>query len=267
VKSITGVGVAEVVSIYSSALGDLFQLMFGQQIHIGGMKASIDLADRAGIGAGLSGVDLCCCNGADMRFLVRFRNVASMVGVDVTEAIVERGRRYTREEGLDDKIRFVLADACQSGLPSSSADFIWSEDAWCYVPDKPRLIAEAARIVRPGGVIAFTDWVEGPAGLTDSEAQRFLGMMMFANVEDIAGYAKLLSGNGCEVRAAEDTGRFARHADLYIDMIDSQLRYDALRIVGFSTDVLDTLLDGFRFLSEMARAGKIAQARFIARRN
>ena len=265
-KSITGVGVADVVSVYSSAPGDLFQLMFGQQIHVGGMKASIDLADRAGIAAGMNGVDLCCCNGADMRFLVRFRNVASMVGVDVTEAIVERGRRLTHEEGLDDKIRFILADARQSGLPSASADFIWSEDAWCYVPDKPKLIAEAARIVRPGGVIAFTDWVEGPAGLSDSEAQRFLGLMTFANVEDIAGYAKLLSGSGCEVRAAEDTGRFPRYADLYIDMIEMQLMYDALRPLGFRIDLLETFLDGFRFLSEMARAGKIAQARFVARR-
>ena len=265
-KSISGVGVSEVVSIYSGAQGDLFQLMFGQQIHIGGMKASIDLADRAGISAGMNGVDLCCCNGADMRFLVRFRNVASMVGVDVTEAIVERGRRLTHEDGLDDKIRFILADACQSGLPSASADFIWSEDAWCYVPDKPKLIAEAARVVRPGGVIAFTDWVEGPAGLSDSEAQRFLGLMMFANVEDVAGYAKLLSASGCKVSAAEDTGRFPRYADLYIDMIELQLKYDALRTVGWRTDLLDALLEGFRFLAETARAGKIAQARFIARR-
>jgi hypothetical protein len=38
------------------------QLIFGQQIHIGGMKASIELAEMAGIGAGLSGIDLCCCN-------------------------------------------------------------------------------------------------------------------------------------------------------------------------------------------------------------
>jgi sarcosine/dimethylglycine N-methyltransferase len=266
VKSIAGVGTPEVVSVYSSAQGELFQLIFGQQIHIGGMEASIDLADRAGIEAGLSGIDLCCCNGADMRFLVRFRNVASMIGVDVTEAIVERGRRLTHEEGLDDKIRFVLADACQSGLPSASADFIWSEDAWCYVPDKPKLIAEAARMVRPGGVIAFTDWVEGPAGLTDSEAQRFLGTMMFANVEDIAGYAKLLSASGCKVRVAEDTGRFASHMNLYLEMVEKQLRYDALRIVGFRTDVLDMLIDGFRFIGEMAHAGKIAQARFIARR-
>jgi hypothetical protein len=80
--------------------------------------------------------------------------------------------------------------------------------------DKTRLIAEATRIVRPGGVIAFTDWVEGPAGLTDSEAQRFLGMMTFANVEDIAGYVNLLSGSGCEVRVAEDTGRFPSYIDL-----------------------------------------------------
>lgn len=265
-KSITGIGTPEVVSVYSGAQGELFQLIFGQQIHIGGMKASIDLADRAGIGAGLSGVDLCCCNGADMRFLVRFRNVASMIGVDVTDAIVERGRQLTHEAGLDNKIRFVLADACQSGLPSASADFIWSEDAWCYVPDKPRLIAEAARILRPGGVIAFTDWVEGPARLADSEAQRFLATMMFANVEDIGGYAKLLSANGCEVSVAEDTGRFASHMDLYLEMVDKQLRYDALRIVEYRPDVLDMLIDGFRFIGEMARAGKVAQARFIARR-
>ncbi len=266
-KSITGVGLAEVTSLYGSAQGDFMQLIFGQQIHIGGMKASIDLADRAGIGAGLSGVDLCCCNGAGMRFLVRFRNVASMVGVDATETVVERGRRLCGEEGLDNRIRFVLADACQSGLPSASADFVWSEDAWCYVADKTRLIAEAARIVRPGGVIAFTDWVEGPAGLTDSEAQRFLSMATFANVEDIAGYVRLLSASGCEVRIAEDTGRLASHFDLYLNMIEMQLTYDVLRTLAFRTDLLETLTDGFRFLGELSRAGKIAQARFVARRD
>jgi sarcosine/dimethylglycine N-methyltransferase len=266
VKSITGVGLNEVVSVYSGTQGDFMQLIFGQQLHIGGMKASIDLAERAGISAGSSGIDLCCCNGAGMRFLVRSRNVASMLGVDATQAVVERGRRLTREEGLDDKIRFINADACQSALPSPSADFVWSEDAWCYVADKPRLIAEAARMVRPGGIIAFTDWVEGPAGLTESEAQRFLGMMTFANVEDIGGYVSLLTANGCDVRVAEDTGRFASHFELYLKMIEMQLTYDVLRTVAFRTELMETLVDGFRFLGELARAGKIAQARFVARR-
>lgn len=265
-KSIEGIGLTEVKSLYSGAQGDFMQLLFEQQIHIGGMNASNDLAERAGIGAGLKGIDLCCCNGAGMRFLVRFRKVASMVGVDATESVVERGRGLCREEGLDDRIRFVLADACQSGLPAASADFIWGEDAWCYVTDKPKLIAEAARLVRPGGVVAFTDWVEGRSGLTEAEAQRFLSMMSFANVEDIDGYIRLLAGSGCEVRVAEDTGRFPSYVDLYLKMIKMQLTYDVLRTVAFRTDLLQTITDGFRFLADLSRAGKIVQARFVARR-
>jgi hypothetical protein len=49
------------------------------------MRASIDLAERAGIGAGLRGNILCCGTGGGMQALLRFRNVASMVGVDATE--------------------------------------------------------------------------------------------------------------------------------------------------------------------------------------
>jgi hypothetical protein len=41
------------------AEGNLFELLTGEQIHIGGFKSSMDLAERAGIGAGKHGVDLC----------------------------------------------------------------------------------------------------------------------------------------------------------------------------------------------------------------
>ena len=191
-KSIEGIGLAEVVSLYSGMQGEFMQLVFGQQLHIGGMKASLDLAERASIGSGQKGIDLCCCNGAGMRCLVRFRDVASMVGVDATEAVVERGRRMCREEGLAHRISILHSDACQTGLESTSADFVWGEDAWCYVADKPKLIEEAVRLVHPRGVIAFTDWVEGPAGLSDTEAQRFLGMMTLPNVQDVSGYRDYL---------------------------------------------------------------------------
>lgn len=265
-KSIQGVGLSEVVSLYSGFQSAFMPLVFGQQIHTGGMNASIDLAQRAGIGAGQKGVDLCCYVGAGMRCLVRFCNVASMVGVDATNSVVERGRKLCHAEGLDDRIQFVVADACNTGLPGASADFVWGEDAWCYVTDKPKLIAEAVRLVRPGGVIAFTDWVEGPGELSDAEAQRLLGMMTFANIEDIEGYRRLLSQNGCEVKAAEDTGRLAPHMDLYLNMIEMQLTYDVLAALAFRKELLEALTGTFRFLRDMSRAGKFVQARFIARR-
>jgi SAM-dependent methyltransferase len=265
-KSIDGVGVDDVVSVYSGAPAQLYRLLFGEQLHIGGMKASIDLAERAGIGAGMNGVDLCCGNGAGMRLLVRTRGVGAMVGVDVAAPNVEQGRRRCQDEGLGDRVSFVLGDATASGLADGSADFVWGEDAWCYVADKGKLIAEASRLVRPSGLIVFTDWVEGPSGLSEAEAELFLRMMSFANVEDAPGYERLLSRNGCEVLVAEDTGRFAAHFDLYLSMIEMQLTYDVLASVGHRAELLETVTQGFRFLGELGRAGKIMQARFIAQR-
>ena len=67
-----GIGLADVQAVYNGPEGDLWELIMGHQIHIGGFKSSMDLAEKAGIAEGTNGVDLCCCNGAGMRFLVRY---------------------------------------------------------------------------------------------------------------------------------------------------------------------------------------------------
>ena len=265
-KSKSGIGLKDVQAVYGGPEGDLWELVMGEQIHIGGFKSSMDLADKAGIGAGSAGVDLCCCNGAGMRFLTRFRGVAKMTGVDATPTVVERGRRRCKDEGLDAKINFVLADVMASGLPDACADFVWGEDAWCYVVDKPKLIREAARLVRPGGTIAFTDWVEGKAGMTDAEADRFLTFMKFPNMQDVKGYSDLLKSSGCEVRVAADTGRFAPCIDLYLNMLDMQLTYDALKAINFDMNLMGALGGEVQFAQGLAHAGKIIQGLFVARK-
>jgi len=266
-KSIEGIGLANVQEVYGGPEGDLWELVMGEQIHIGGFASSMDLAERANVGEGMRGVDLCCCNGAGMRFLVRFRNVAGMTGVDATETVVERGKERNEAEGLADRIELRLADVTASGLPGGEADFVWGEDAWCYVEDKEKLVAEAARLVKPGGTIAFTDWVEGPAGLADEEAARLLGFMKFPSVQDVGGYRELLEGSGCAVEVAEDTGRFAEHVDLYLNMLNMQLTYDALKIIGFDLETMQAMGGEMTFMQGLAHEGKIAQGRFVARRD
>jgi len=265
-KQVTNIGLAEVQNVYRGPEGELWELIMGQQIHIGGFRSSMDLAQRAGVQPGWSGVDLACCNGAGMRVLVRYCRVASMHGVDATEAVIERGRQRCRAEGLADRIRFTLADACQTGLPDASFDFVWGEDAWCYVVEKSQLIAEAVRLVKPGGVIAFTDWIEGSQPLAEDEAIRLMRFMKFPNIQDREGYTARLSEHGCEVLLAEDTGRFAPYVDLYLNMLNMQLTYDALRILAFDKVGLKSLADEMVALQELAHAGKIAQGIFVARR-
>ncbi len=266
-KANRDVGLADVQAVYSGPEGDLWELIMGEQIHIGGFQSSMDLAERAGIAPGMQGVDLCCCNGAGMRFLVKFRGVASMRGVDATKKVIERGRARCQALGLGDKISFSLADVCASGLPSGSADFVWGEDAWCYVVDKPKLIAEAARLLKPGGALAFTDWVEGSKGMSPEEAERLLKFMKFPNIQDLKGYRELLAGSGCTVKIAEDTGRFAPYVDLYLDMLNKQLTYDALRIIAFDMALMQQMAGEMAFMQKLAHEGKIAQGIFVAMKN
>ena len=262
----SSIGLNDVQAVYGGPERELWELLMGQQIHIGGFKSSMALAEAAGIESGSTGVDLCCCTGAGMRFLVRFCDVARMHGVDATEAVVELGRTRCREEGVADRIDFSVADACATGLEDGLADFVWGEDAWCYVVDKPALIAEAIRLVKPGGTIAFTDWVEGSPGMSDAEMDRFLAFMKFPNIQTVIGYTGLLMENGCEVVVNENTGQFAPHVDLYLEMVDRQLTYDALRIMGFDIDMLGAIAEEMKFMQGLAHEGKIVQGRFVAKK-
>ncbi len=171
-------------------------------------------------------------------------------------------RPFTTE--LSDSVEFVLGDATDTKLPDAEFDFVWGEDAWCYVEDKAQLIGEATRIVRPRGKIAFTDWVAGPEQMSDDEAERYLRFMKFPNVLPIEDYRTLLEEHGCQVETAKDTGRFPSHVDLYLDMLNKQLTYDALKLIGFDMELMQSLGGEMVFVQQLAHAQKISQARFVA---
>jgi SAM-dependent methyltransferase len=263
--AVAEIGLADVQAEYGEADGDISYLIMGEQLHVGGLRSTLALAARAGIGPGMEGVDLCCYTGAGMFALMRFCGVKRMIGVDATDQVIEKGRELCREESLEGRVSFVLADACATGLPGESFDFVLGEDAWCYVEDKRALILEAARLLRPGGCVAFTDWVHGPTELSEGEAARLLRFMRFPNILDIDDYRRVLVDAGLQVETAQDTERFARYFDLYRDMVTMQLTYDALKAVGFDTERMEELEREREFVRELARDAKLTQAMFVAR--
>ena len=265
-KTVPGIDLTNVQHVYGGAEGDLWELIMGQQIHVGGFASSMDLAEKAGVGEGMRGVDLCCCNGAGMRFLIRFRKAAHVTGVDATPAVLERARARCAAEGMAERTALVEADVCATGLEEGSMDFVWGEDAWCYVVDKPALVREAARLAKPGGTVAFTDWVEGPGGLGDEEAARFMGFMKFPTLASLDDYRGLLEEAGLEVERAEDTGRYAPCLDLYGRMLEEQLTSDALRIIGYDMELMAALGGELRNVQGLANARKVVQGLFVARR-
>jgi len=252
-----------VVACYSGAEQSVWELVMGKQIDIGAASSTMELAKKAGLGPGMKGVELNCNNGGGMRCLVRLCGVDSMTGVDITKSVVDKGIKRTEEEGFSDRIKFVNANSLENGLLDSSADFVYSKDAWCYMPDKQSIIDQAARIVKPGGTICFTDWIEGE-GISDEEAQRFLGLMTFPAIPTVAEYAGMLKKVGCTVKVAENSGRYSPAMDCYNYMLKYQAVYDARQILGFDEKAYEKLLADFEFMARLAKEGKIIQGMFVA---
>ena len=124
----------EVQAIYSGVEGQLWELLMGEQIHIGGFASSTDLARFGGIKKGTKGVDFCCCSGAGMRFLLKNCEVASMVGVDFTKVQLDLGKKRMKAAGISSKqYSFHLGDVATPHVAEAAFDFVWGEDAWCYV--------------------------------------------------------------------------------------------------------------------------------------
>ena len=72
----TQIHLSDVQAVYSGPERQLWELLMGEQVHLGGLQSSLDLAERAGLQAGQTGIDLCCATGAGMGFLLRLRKVA-----------------------------------------------------------------------------------------------------------------------------------------------------------------------------------------------
>lgn len=260
----TDITLKDVRAVYSGPEGRLWELIMGEQIHVGGFAHSMVLAQKAGIKEGQKVLDLCSALGAGLRFLVKNFKVRGF-GLDGTEYMYETAKQRALRDGMDGSIEFRLGDVTAIPWDDASFDVVWGEDAWCYVVDKEKLIAEAARVLKKGGTIAFTDWVEGPKGLSETDAERINRFMKFPYMESQRGYEALLKRHGFTVSVTEDlTPDFAEHIQFYIEMLTKQLTFDALRIIGWDMNLMAAMGGEMGFMLGKAREGAFGRSRLIA---
>jgi microcystin synthetase protein McyJ len=157
------------------------------------------LADAARLGPGDVVVDAGFGFGEQDLLWVRERNVARIIGVNVTELHVKVAAQRVAARGLQDRIDLRLASATELPLEASSLDKVVALETAFHFDTRERFFEEAARVLKPGGYIATADCMpfvgERPAGLVNYLGWRRWGVPP-ANIYDREEYARKLASKG-----------------------------------------------------------------------
>ena len=122
-----------------------------------------------GLSPGKTLLDVACGAGGPALRIVATTG-CSVVGIDVHEQAITTARALAAQRGLAERAEFRYTDATRA-LPFSDASFdaITCIDAINHFSDRPRVIAEWARLLKLGGRLVFTDSVTLTGPLTNEE--------------------------------------------------------------------------------------------------
>lgn len=162
---------------------DLYRTGWGQSHHFppftGGESraeatAALErgIADRGGFRPGMAVLEVGSGVGGPAVTIAAHCG-AHVTGVDLVEQRVGYAREHADVRGLSHLTDFLTGDAARLPFEDESFDAVYSIQAICHTPDKARVHAEAARVLKPGGVYLGNDWFQAE-GLTAEWQERYV---------------------------------------------------------------------------------------------
>ncbi|MGA7801097.1 MAG: methyltransferase domain-containing protein [Gammaproteobacteria bacterium] len=252
-----------------------FHIWGGEDIHVGLYQSDdepiFDASRRTverlagkltGLGKDTRVLDLGAGYGGAARYLAD-RYGCQVVALNLSEVENERDRQMNREQGLDGLIEVVDGSFDALPYPDNSFDVIWSQDAILHSDKRSRVMEEAARVLKPGGDMVFTDPMQAD-DCPDGVLQPILDRIHLQSLGSPGFYREAARRAGLEDLGFEDhTAQLPRH---YFRVLQETERVeDDLRKV-VSTDYIERMKKGLRHWVDGGDSGYLAWGLFHFRK-
>ena len=210
---------------------------------------------------GKSLLDVACGSGGPALRMAE-RTGCSLVGVDVHEDAVATANSLAAQRRMGERAVFQVADASiRMPFSDGSFDAITCIDAINHLPDRPHVIGEFARLLKPGGRLLFTDPVTITGPLTNEETaiRSSIGFFLFVP----AGYdQKVIQESGLRLLLSEDvTENMAKIA--HNRGAARAAREDALRRIE-GDETFEKQQRFFEIATRIARERRLSRFLFVA---
>ncbi|MGH2715782.1 MAG: arsenite methyltransferase [Thermoleophilaceae bacterium] len=153
-------------------------------------------------------------SGAGADVLISARRVGAAgkaIGLDMTDEMLELARANAAEAGVHN-VEFVKGYIEEIPLPGESVDVVISNCVINLAADKRKVLAEAARVLRPGGRFAVSDVIADPDmdDATRADLQQWTGCIAGALTRE--QFERALTDAGLTDVEVRETHRVHEHA-------------------------------------------------------
>ncbi len=117
-----------------------------------------DYLDRMDIDGKAEVLDLGCGTGIAARAIAqRVGFEGSVLGIDLSDHLVQAARRLAADERLSERVRFETGDSHTLELAPGSFDAVVAHTLFSHLDDPAKVLAEMRRVLRPGGAVGIFD--------------------------------------------------------------------------------------------------------------
>ena len=227
------------------------RVVFGAELYGPEAQGAPDDAVAASLGCGVptavadlhpGEVVLDLGSGAGADVLISARRVSPggrAIGLDMTDEMLELARRNAAQAGVDN-VEFLKGYLEDIPLADASVDVVISNCVINLAADKNAVLAEAARVLRPGGRLAFSDVIadEDMDEATKADMAEWTGCIAGALTQ--AEFTQALSTAGFTNIEIRPTHRVHTHAQAAIIRASTEpVETDPLEAKGTSMTVVE----------------------------
>ncbi|MBX3504316.1 MAG: methyltransferase domain-containing protein [Parvibaculum sp.] len=261
--------VAQAEAYYDSPDADAFYFTIwgGEDIHIGMYESDDEPIVPAShrndetLASMLKGLtrdsvvlDIGAGYGGAARHLAKTRG-CEVICVNISETQNRLNRELNAKAGLDGRIEVLHGDFENIPVEDRCIDVVWSQDAILHSGNRPRVLDEVKRVLRPGGEFIFTDPMQAD-DCPDGVLQPILDRIHLETLGSFGFYDRELAKRGfekCDV--IEMTHQLRRH----YWRVGQELEANYERLTkGASTEYLDNMLKGLERWVDGADRGWLA---------
>ncbi len=170
----------------------------------------------------------------------------------------ERNRQMSMEQGVGRLVDVVHGSFEDIPEPRSTFDIVWSQDAILHSGKREKVMAEVARVLKPGGEFIFTDPMQSDDLTDESVLQPIYDRIHLSSLGSVRFYRETLDMLGMETVGIETfTPQLRTHYARVRDELAA--RRDELE-GSVSADYIDRMLVGLQNWVDGADKGYLAWA-------